>query len=52
MPFLNLNTFSALFIRGGSSPRLKGGNFGEGVPKRKGRVSAPKARENFLGFVQ
>ena len=34
--------------RGGSRPKLKGGQLGEGAPKTRWKVSAPKARENFL----
>ena len=39
-------------IRGGSRPKLKGGQFGEGAPKTQWKISAPKARENFWGFIR
>ena len=38
--------------RGGSRPKLKGGQLGEGAPKTQGKISAPKARENFWGFIR
>ena len=38
--------------RGGSRPKLKGGQLGEGAPKTQWKISAPKARENFWGFIR
>ena len=38
--------------RGGSRPKLKGGQLGVGAPKIQSKVSAPKARENFWSLIQ
>ena len=46
------NNAMKVAIRGGSRPKLKGGQLGEGVPKTQWKVSAPKARENFWGFIR
>ena len=39
-------------VQGRIQTEVEGGQLGEGAPKTQGKISAPKARENFWGFIR
>ena len=43
---------SITWDQGRIQPKVEGGQFGVGAPKRKRKVSTPKAPKNFAGFIQ